>query len=208
MPEPLPAALLTLLGALVALAVHSFGGLRGVLDAYLERWRRRAGVGRGGGGVRLLHRLAELSAVIRESTKLATVGRALTFVGHNCGGLPTAGKRYVVRAQSGWDNRGGYVLERFAFDLEIDQPYADMLHRIQREGVVILDAATMEAGLLKRIYRREKVAHAALFALCHDAAANEFGYASFASYDGPISDDDLAALENVVARLRAMMVEE
>lgn len=198
--------LIAVTAGLAGLAAGAFGGLRQVLDAYLTRWKKRIerpplqGIG-------LLSKLADLYGVFYEAKSIPTVERALVFVGHNCGGLPTPGGKYVVRAQLGWGNRYDDVVRRFAFDLVIDDEDVKVLEEVHRVGQKLLNVETMPPCLLRSIYLREKVKHSVLFALCRDEEANQFGYLSFASYTGPFSEDDLSGLVLVASRMRELLTQ-
>lgn len=190
--------------ALAGLIAGAFGGLRQVLDAYMARWKKRIDTP-ALSGVRLLAKLSDLYGVFEEAKSVPVVERALVFVGHNCGGLPEPGKRYTVRAQIGWGSRDNEAIKRFAFDLEIDEEYARILNEVNRVGFKLLEVEEMPPSLLRQIYKREKVKYSALFRLCHDQETNEFGYASFASYTEPFSEDDLSGLSLVSSRLRNIL---
>lgn len=191
---------------LAGLMAGAFGGLRAVVEAYLQRWKKNVqNGGNGKSGVALLSLLAEFNTILSEVRRLPTIGRVLVYLGHNCGGLPEDGKRYTVKCQTGWDNTGNDAFARFAFDLEIDKAYADMLHEIHRSGSVSMEVEKMPPCFLRTIYRREKVTHSIMHLIGLDAEANTFAYASFASYTGPISEDDRAGVELTVSRLKTLV---
>lgn len=189
---------------LAGVAAGAFGGLRQVIDAYMNRWRRSIDTPPLS-GIQLLSRLADVHSLFTEAKSIPNVQRALVWVGHNCGGLPVPGAKYTVRAQIGWSDKDIDLVRRYSFDMEIDEEYARMLVDVHRDGYKVLEVEKMPPGLFKRIYRREKVVHAVLFALCHDKDSNSFGYASFASYEMSLTEDDMAGLGLVVGRLRQIL---
>lgn len=197
-----PAILAAVGTGLAVVLAASFAGLRKVLDAFFDRlaWR----VGRSApSATSFLMSVAEYDEILHIAQSLPTVGRTVVFVGRNCGGLPTVGKPYTVKGLTGWSNTGERIGRRFAFDLEIDEEYADMLRRVHRDGGIALDVARMPPSLLRRIYRQEGVKYSHIYQLWHSPETNEFVYASFAGYDGPISEGDLSQVELLVARLRS-----
>ena len=199
--------LAALLAGVAGVTVASFGGLRRVIEAAFDRWARRlAGQAPGLTPIALFGYLAEFNAILSETKTMPTVSRVLVFVGRNGGGLPEPGKKYTVHAQTGWDSSGSRIHERFAFDLIIDDHYADMLLRAHRNGWAEMIPDQMPECLLKRIYRGEGVKNSLIYGLTHDPSDNSFAYASFASYTGRISDDDRAALDVLVHRIRGLLL--
>ncbi len=197
--------LIALASGIAAVLASAFGGLKRTIDAAFDRLVGRLTPARVPSAIERLSFLAEFNALTNSAKRLKTIDRCLVFVGHNCGGLPEPGNKYTVKAQTGWSNGGDDVYRRFDFEIPIDKPYADLLWKIHEKGIVVVDAATMEDGLLKDIYRDEGVTQSVLYGLGHDPDRNEFAYCSFATYQGQISMDDRAALTVVVARLRGLL---
>ena len=195
-------------------------GVAGVVAVFFTRLktlvevvadRGIAWVQKRGGGIEwteALSFLADFNAILDQTEKIEAVGRVLVFVGHNCGGLPQPGSPYTVRTQTGWNVRDDGTREThtgFAFDLQVDQPYCDMLTEVHSRGRVVLTVADMPASMLRGIYESEGVTQSVIYALRVDTKKNRFGYVSIAARTRPFTPGELSKLDVIAARLRATL---
>lgn len=192
-------------GAAGVVAVF-FTKLKHILEAVADRLIAWVG-GRGSSfdGVELLTFLAEFNTILNEARKVKAVTRVVVFIGHNGGGLPTPGKPYTVRSQTGWSVHDGdaHAYNTYAFDLEVDQPYCDMLLNAHRNGMVSMVVKDMPPSLLRSIYESEGVVQSLLYALKLDTKRNKFAYLSVASKEREFTPNERAMIDVLVSRLRA-----
>ena len=155
-------------------------------------------------GVELLSFIAEFNYILNETRKIEAVTRVVVFIGHNGGGLPKPGSPYVVRSQTGWTVQEGDATfyGTYAFDLEVDQPYCDMLTEAHRAGKVTLTTAEMKPCMLRSIYESEKIIQAMLYTLKLDSKKNRFAYMTVASHLRPFTATEISMIEILVGRLR------
>lgn len=199
---------LTAVGAGVSVFVAAFfTGLKELLMKLVARIGRRIDGHDDFDPVAMLTMLSEFNVLLNESRKLPNVGRVLVFVGHNCGGLPEAGKPYTVRSHTGWsiNDADAAKYTTFAFDFEVDEPYRQILSDANRTGVVSLVTKAMPAGMLRTIYETEGVVHALLYSLRLDSKRNKFAYATVASYAAEFSQSERALIDLFVYRMRSLL---
>ena len=156
-------------------------------------------------GVELLSFIAEFNYILNETRKIEAVTRVVVFIGHNGGGLPKPGSPYIVRSQTGWTVQSGDATfyGTYAFDLEVDQAYCDMLSEVHRTGRTVLTTSEMKPCMLKSIYETEKIVQSLLYSLKLDTKRNRFAYMTIASHLRPFTANELSMIEILVGRLRA-----
>ena len=190
-----------------ALIAAFFTGLKELCAKMVARLGRRIDGHDDFDPVAMLAMLSEFNVLLQESRKLPNAGRVLVFVGHNCGGLPEAGKPYTVRSHTGWsvNDADAAKYTNFAFDFEVDEPYRQMLNDANRVGVVSLVTKAMAPGMLRTIYEAEGVVHSLMYSLRVDTKRNKFAYMTVASYHAEFGPAERALADLFVYRMRSLL---
>ena len=197
------AFLLLILGAIGGIIAALAAGLKNVIIAWMERWVRTV---RQGMAIRLSV-IGDYIESIEDIKKIGNVDRVIVFSGKNGGGLPTPGKPFVIRAQTGWSRKAGAdPMRRYNFDIPIDSFYSRMLETLVKDGQYELNTATIpQDARLRTYYLAEGVTHSIMYFL--RIIDNELIYMSVASYDRPFSNDERIEVDLAVERVRSVMRE-
>lgn len=195
------AFLLLILGAVGGIITALAAGLKDVIIAWMQRWSMSV---RQGMVIRLAA-IGEYIESIEDIKRIGNVDRVLVFSGHNGGGLPTPGKPFVIKAQTGWSRKpGADPMRRYNFDIPVDSHYSRMLETLVKDGKVQLDTHDIpNDARLKTYQTSEGVTHSIMYFL--RVIDNEVIYMSVASYDRPFSKDEEVELDLAVERVRSIM---
>lgn len=131
-----------------------------------------------------IERLASFLHVLESIRDLPEVQRCILFTGHNCGGLPTAGKEYSVRALEGWTTKEGKESpeEKFNFALKVDAHYTKALKDMMEQGHINQLVADMDINAkLRAYYESEGVKFTRMYFL--GIAEQDLIFLSVGSYD-------------------------
>lgn len=141
--------------------------------------------------------------------QLPEVQRSILFTGHNCGGLPTPGKDYTVRALEGWTTKQGKESPhgKFDFSLRVDAHYTNMLKQMMENGSVDQTTASMDpTAKLKAYHESEGVIFSRMYFL--GITDQELIYLSVGSYDqDKFSHSTDIDLQLLVDRMRSLIYE-
>lgn len=192
-----------LAGGITAILAVILSGAKKVVEEWFDRWakqNKREGYAHG------LRLFAEFERCFDQLKAIPGVGRMLLFTGTNCGGKPSAGKAYRVRAHTGWSIKDPAVHQRYDFDLTVDPAYVEMLIKMITEGMVVNTVASLPpSSILKSFYTEEGIKQSILFFLkCSDV---ELTYVSIGNYDGEFTSDQRMRLEIIVQRMRSILNE-
>lgn len=188
---------------LVTLVAVTFSGVKGLIHNWLVARAERIKMSRFSLG---LEKLAEFQTWVGKIRNVSNVGRVLLFVGSNCGGMPTPGKPYRVKAILGSSTKDERVLDRYNFDLTVDAQHVMMLARMVNEGKVINTVSAMpDSEGMKAFYVDEKVVQSCLFFIKLNEDASELSFLSVASYDREFTPAEHSQIDLIVQRLRSIM---
>jgi len=189
------------LAATCGVLLVGLSGLKDVVKALCTQWvdrinRRNLEAG--------LEAKAEYFSIVNSLQKKDFVDRVLLLVGHNGGGVPTAGGEYKVRVFYGYCSRrptANDPVEMYHHQLAVDEFYIRMLLEMLRSGRVINTVADMpEDAMFRRYYEAEGVVQIALYLL--KVANNSLYYMSVGNYSRPLTNFELAQVELTVTQLR------
>lgn len=198
--------------AIGAAVVAIIFGIRSYILKYLDiRMKRMEGLDARGNPLQKKERTydallkrGEFYRNLEAIRDLKSIQRVLLMVGSNCGGVPTPSKAYKVIARLGWaEPPHPNPLSFYDFELIVDSHYCVMLANMIRDGFVRLDTSTMPDCMLKTYYIAEKVVESYVFLLNIDPDNNEMMFFSAASYNGPMTLEDIRLLRMRVDRMRA-----
>lgn len=189
------------LAATCGVLLVGLSGLKDVVRAVCSRWvgrinRRNLEAG--------LEAKAEYFSIVNSLQKKDFVDRVLLLVGHNGGGVPTAGGEYKVRVFYGYCSRrptANDPVEMYYYPLVVDEFYVRMLLEMLRAGRVVNTVANMpEDAMLRRYYETEGVVQSVLYPL--KVSNDSLYYMSVGNYSRPLTGFELAQVELTVTQLR------
>lgn len=190
------------LAAIAGVMITAMTGAKEVIRALCARWvdrinRRNLETG--------LEAKAEYFSIVNSLQKKSFVDRVLLLVGHNGGGIPTAGGEYTVRAFYGYSSRRPSQhdpLDMYSRPLVVDEFYIRMLQDVLRAGRVVNTTVEMPGdAMLRRYYETEGVVQAVIYFL--KIAENNLFYLSVGSYSQAFTTVELAQIELAVTQLRS-----
>lgn len=190
------------LAAIAGVMITAMTGAKEVIRALCARWvdrinRRNLETG--------LEAKAEYFSIVNSLQKKSFVDRVLLLVGHNGGGIPTAGGEYTVRVFYGYSSRRPSQhdpLDMYSRPLVVDEFYIRMLQDVLRTGRVVNTTVEMPGdAMLRRYYETEGVVQAAIYFL--KIAENNLFYLSVGSYSQAFTTVELAQIELAVTQLRS-----
>lgn len=157
-----------------------------------------------------VERLAEFLEIFQSIQEIKAIQRCLVLHGKNCGGLPTPGKPYTVRAVHGWTTKTGkkdpFLLHNF--DLQVDVHYIRLLEDVIKIGYSeqVFDLMPNDSKL-KMLYEMEGVKYEQLHYL--GLIDGELLFISASAYDQTEFDRSThLQLQSAIDRMRATMNEE
>lgn len=204
--EAWQAVLVALAGGIALLVTALFTGLKRVLDEWVAKFSKRV---RKRTYIQQIEKLADFLEQFEKIKKIVEVQRCIIFHGHNCGGLPTPGKPYTVRAVHGWTTKEGKddPGDKYDFDLHVDGHYIRMLEDIVKTGAVTQALESMPAdSKLRSYYVEEGVRYSKLYYL--GMIDDELIFLAAATYDLEVfSEKTVVGLQVMVDRLRSSMGE-
>ena len=171
-----------------------YGGVKWAWPRWKEHRQARKVVG---GFIQMAEAMQKnhdiLSGLVHRNSRIAN--RAIIFRGHNGGGQPSSKTPFHTSA-SMWESDRDDNFRAIATyqSLCVDWPYCQMLLEVIEKKLAVMEVKTMPAGLLRDIYHREKVYHAALAFI--GIQGNEIIYISVARLlNEPFSNDDITQLK-------------
>lgn len=188
---------------LVLLITTLFTGFKEVITVWFKKFTQNVSKTT---YVRELERLASFLHAFEDIQKIVGIDRCLIFRGHNCGGLPTAGKPYTVRAIHGWVNKPGKEepIQQYDFDLQVDSHYIKLLEDMIRNGCTTQVVSELpENCKIKLYYVAEAVTYSELHFL--GVIDAELIFLSAASYGDVFQDKTRNGLIVQVDRMRSLM---
>jgi hypothetical protein len=184
-----------------ALATTFFTGAKGILEAWMEKMRRRVKRVKYADGIQ---RVAKFHALLENLKQMPFVDRVLVFVGRNCGGLPDPSKPYTVSCFYGWSQIAGKHPElAYNFPLRVDAQYMAMLSEVISKGKSTQTVSGMPDSQLKTYYQQEGVVQAVIHFL--RLSDNDFLFLSTGSYQGEFTPGQMVQIELMVERVRSVM---
>jgi len=151
-------------------------------------------------------RFAKFHKELESLRDIEAVERVLLFVGCNGGGIPDPTQPYTVVCRYGWaQDPNKDPASAHNFKLLVDRVYCEMLAAVVKNGRVLETTSEMPQCMLKKYYEIEGVHQTAIYFLNIDPNSNEMMYASFGSYKRKFSDKELAKMDVLVDRLRAII---
>jgi hypothetical protein len=189
------------LAAVGGVLLVGLSGLKDVIKAFCARWTDRINRSNLETG---LEAKAAYFSIVNSLQKKDFVDRVLLLVGHNGGGIPTAGGEYTMRAFYGYCSRqptNNDPMDLYLHPLVVDEFYIRMLQEMLRSGRVINTVKDMpEDAMLRRYYEAEGVTQSVLYFL--KIADNSLYYLSVGNYSRPFLGLELAQIELAVTQLR------
>lgn len=131
-----------------------------------------------------IERLSAFLHVLESVRNLPEVQRCVLFTGHNCGGVPTAGREYSVRALDGWTTKEGKPSPEdvFNFPFKVDSHYTRALTAMIEKGSHEQLVSAMDpASKMKPFYENEGVKFKRFYFL--GIVEQDLIFLSVASYD-------------------------
>lgn len=159
--------------------------------------------------VQQVEKLAEFLEIFEGIKKIPEIQRCLVLTGHNCGGLPTPGKPYTVRAIHGWATKEGKPnpLEKYNFELQVDVHYIRALEDVIKKGISEQEFHLMpQDAKLKMLYEIDGVKYAQMHYL--GIIEEELLFLSASTYDGTVfGHDTCVQLRWAVDRMKSTISE-
>lgn len=192
-------------GATILIAAI-FAGIKDVISVWfvkiVRKMRKRT-------YIQQIEKLAVFLETLDEMRKIRDLQRCLIFHGHNCGGLPTPGKPYTVRALLGWHSKPEKEdpLKKYNFELQVDSHYTRMLEDVIKNGRCTQVTKNMPSdSKLRHHYELEGVQMTEIYYL--GLIEDELIFLSASSYDvDKFSPSTYSDVEIAVERLRSIMGE-
>lgn len=178
-------------------------GLRGVLQSYLDRWKKR--VDQRTLGLAFERWLAIIYAV-NQLEDHPEVDRAVLFSGKDGGGLPSVGKDYTIQGRHALCKDGDCIsyLSRYNYPIQVDAELVSALADLAKPGVgmSIQTKAAMKPSLLLDMMQRDKLAQMRLFYLGTEEDRMLFLAASRLDSNGEFTPEGATTLRLEVDRIK------
>jgi len=200
-------------GALLAVLITGLGGLllvvltgfRELVATWFRRMLLRMRETSYFGRISCMARFLFLFEQIR---KLPEVQRCVIFQGHNCGGMPTIGKDYMIRALEGWSIKSDKPNpeEAFYYHIKVDAHYTLILQEVMAKGAVDKLTADMpEDSKLRYHYEHEELKFSRIYML--GLVDCELLFLSVGSYEQECFDrKTVVELQLIVDEMRELVV--
>lgn len=157
--------------------------------------------------IEALKRIKTFHTIFERVRDLAYVDRVLLFTGGNCGGIPDAGKPYIVNCFYGWSTVVNHHPEDiYNFDLRVDSEYIGMVLKMIEHGKVVMTYDKMPDCLLKSYYADEKgkkVIQSRIYLLRR--TKKQILYCSIASYQNEFNILQVREIDMLVDRVLAII---
>lgn len=159
------------------------------------------------GRIRRMQKFLHLFETLRI---IEEVQRCVIFTGHNCGGMPSAGKAYTVQCLDGWSVKPGKTdpAKTYNFSMRVDAHHTHMLQIMIEKGFVVKEVKDMpNDATLRAYYESEGVKFTNLYYL--GILDDELIYLSVGSYDiDKFSRITEIELQLAVDRMRSLIAGE
>lgn len=201
------AVVIAIAAGLALVVTAFFSGLKEIVQTWMSRLNRKL---KKQTYIQRVEKLAEYMDIFYSLKKLGSVQRCLIFHGHNCGGLPTPGKPYTVRAVFGWSTEPGKddPLKKYDFELQVDDHYVRMLADLIKNGSIeCVTDAMVDGSKLRTLYEMEGVKYTKLYYL--GLIDNELIFLSAGSYSLIEFEHRIETeLDFAIDRMRTLMGED
>jgi len=152
--------------------------------------------------------IAKFMTAIEALREVPQVDRVIVYRGHNCGGMPTPGKPFFVRAFYGWSkDKNKDPMDRYDFEISVDLHYMKVLEEVlitDKGGLSKQKVSEMpEGSRLRMFYENEGVVESRLYFLA--VVEEELLYCSVASYKEPFSAGCANEIDLRIEQLRSAL---
>ncbi len=187
---------------LAAIIAAVLSGLRGVILTWFNKAQRRMNRAT---YMKQIEKIAKFLEVLESARTIQEVDSLVVYHGHNCGGMPSPGGQYTVKAVHAWARNGTDPLDMYGFDQQVDLHYVKLLEDMIKTGFSIQQFQFMaEAAKLRSYFALEGVKHARFYFL-GIVDTNEVIFVCFSSYTNDFNDLDKRRMEIYVDQIRSLL---
>jgi len=188
--------------SIIVAIIAALGGVTG--QRIFDWWKSKKEQKRKDSAVHGLTDISEIYTAMSRVVMVTSADRFVIFKGSNGGGVPRPGQPFYAGAvhESHKNENHERLVEKYR-RIEVDAPYIQMLLEVIATGKKSLEPTTMDAGLLRSIYRAEGVRYSEAYFL--SKTEKEVYYCTVATTrenERFESDSDRVEIDLAISRIR------